>query len=79
MREIHSGETEAIDREGFFPDGQTDKPDYDSISHQPIKGHSQHEGPEEQVASNLCSWRFPCGVNAGIIGWLAKLVYGEEI
>lgn len=55
MPGVHRGGTEVVDTEGVFPDGQTDKPDDDSVSHQPARGHVRLDGREEQVDSSVHS------------------------
>lgn len=78
VHEIRHRETEVVDAEGVFLDGQTDKPDYDSISHQPTKGHDHRDGPEEHVASSLHSQRRPYGIIAGIVDDRAVQVHAGE-
>lgn len=77
VHEIRHRETDVY-AEGDFLDGQTDKPDYDSISHQPTKGHDHRDGREEHVASSLHSQRRAYGIIAGIVVDLAVQVHAGE-
>lgn len=79
MHEICDGQIGAVDEEGALLGRQMDKPDDQSISHQPAKGHSYRDGPEGHVASEPQSCSQLCGLSARRITCLAVVVHGEGV
>lgn len=75
VHEIRNGEIEAVDREGVFPDGQTDKPNDDSVSRQPAERHGHRDGAEERLAGVARPRGRPSGAIGGVFECLAELVH----